>query len=96
MRDLGNGYIHVPRRGKPPLPPPGYEAVPGDKFAFRVILPVCVNRELVQPDRKCCGGASNYLKCKVINKSIARSTCVACQGDPEWIKNENSPAPRTG
>ena len=86
MRKLSNGYLIAPRRGSPPVPPDGYEQIPGDPYSFRPLIPECEYRE-IQPPRSYCCGQSDKLFCKAASKRVIRITCVECQARPEWIKN---------
>jgi len=76
----------VPKRGKPPKAPEGYEQYPGNPYKFWPTLPPCTHRiEAVKGDPNCCGGTYNTIECKVIDDLVTRLDCRNCDGNPNWI-----------
>ena len=79
LKYLDNGFIVAPHRGRPPIPPEGYESLQGDPFVFAPILHDCIHREFKDVHRKCCGGDSRRIYCNYKNEYINRLVCKECQ-----------------
>lgn len=77
MRRLPNGIIIAPNRGKPPVPPPGYIADPGNPYVLRPLPVACSHREVKQPTSRCCNQAIWYY-CKLFKKRVTPLTCKGC------------------
>lgn len=77
FREMPGGFLAAPTRGVPPLPPDGYEPVPGNDFLFMIALPYCKYRVSKIEWKSCCG---NVAKLHCIRKSIniTRLDCKGC------------------
>ena len=77
LRKLANGILIAPTRGKPPIPPEGYEPDAGNPYILRPKLLPCVHREMKQPTIKCCNNAV-WMYCQIFKKRVSRATCMGC------------------
>jgi len=77
MRQLPNGILIAPKRGRPPEIPEGYERYHGDPFIFAPKLSRCLHREIKQPESRCCNQATS-MRCSLFGKRVSRFICMRC------------------
>jgi len=83
-RKLPDGTLLAPRRGRPPAVPDGYERDAGDAYIFLPVLESCDYRITEIKADGCCEKV--FRTCEVVDRQVTRSTCIQCNGDPEWIR----------
>jgi len=82
-----NGMLMAPRRGQPPVPPEGYEQVPGDAYSIQPKIVACKHRSEQLSEKKCCGGTHKMLtRCDAMDQTVSRAICIACKGRDEFVK----------
>lgn len=74
LRKVNNETLVAPRRGRPPAPPPGYEADPGDPYTFFLKMEPCEYREERIQKRPCCNVLIYW--CTLQNIPVKRWGCV--------------------
>lgn len=85
-RNVGDGILAAPKRGKPPPCPEGYNRATYNDYIFILEIVDCPYRTNKSGKTKC-GGTYNRLHCTIINYNIKRTTCHQCKGDKDWILN---------
>ena len=83
-RKYADGTMAAPRRGKPPVPPEGYEAT-SDPYICVPILVECEWRTTKSVKRACCNQMIDTMWCETLDRKITKLTCQACGGREEWI-----------
>lgn len=75
FRRIGE-VLMAPRKGQPPIPPEGYEALPFNKFMYVLKIPSCIYRSYSIKKSSCCD--YEVMNCSIKNKIVTRSTCHEC------------------
>ena len=74
-----DGTLWVPRRGRPPLPPQGYEYDPVNPYHCIISLDPCFDRIeeiFVSPG---CGCKKLRIRCLIDDKTVTRGDCKSCE-----------------
>lgn len=74
--EYDDGTRVYPKKGNPPIPPPGYQAAPGDPFKLLPIMPDCNQRETGSV-RMNCGKIVQFQVCK-LGYTVTVLECQKC------------------
>jgi len=78
LRELPDGTLLAPRRGKPPTCPDGYLPMHGNPFIFEKILKDCSFRTIKLVKTKCCKDKT-VIHCAKFDKNVIRKDCILCE-----------------